>query len=336
MYLLTTRDSDDSVSDSTASPPGATAQVARRDLIETQSFDGLLGFADEAVLRSPATGTITWLPREGSVVRRGEPLFRVDGRAVRLLYGKVPVYRTMSLGMSDGRDVVQLERNLVKLGYDPDGDIEVDREFDTATRAAVQRWEDDLGLSEDGIVGLGEVVFLPGARRVGAQTAATGAPASPGAEIMATTSSTRIVELDVTVSDAYLFSTGRRVDVELPDGTIVRGEISAVGTTAEVPAETEGAESDPTVPVEVTLGDEEAGSLDRAPVDVDVAIDRADEALSVPISALLALAEGGYALEVVGNGGTSLVGVETGKFAEGWVEVSGEGISEGVEIVVSE
>jgi hypothetical protein len=153
---------------------------------------------------------------------------------------------------------------------------------------------------------------------------------------MATTSSTRIVELDVTVSDAYLFSTGRRVDVELPDGTIVRGEISAVGTTAEVPAETEGAESDPTVPVEVTLGDEEAGSLDRAPVDVDVAIDRADEALSVPISALLALAEGGYALEVVGNGGTSLVGVETGKFAEGWVEVSGEGISEGVEIVVSE
>ena len=316
--------------------PAATAEIARRDLVETQSFEGLLGYADETSLTSSLTGSITWMPEEGSIVRRGEALARIDGRAVRLLYGNVPGYRTMSLGMTDGADVLQLERNLVKLGYDSDGDIEVDREFDSDTRAAVQRWEDDLGITEDGVIELGEVAFLPGARRVGAHAFEPGATAGPGAQIMSITSSSRIVELDVPVSDADLFTKGRRADVELPDGTVASGRISIVGATAEVAAETEGGDTEPTVPVEVTLKDVDAGSLDRAPVDVEVTVDQVKDALSVPISALLALAEGGYAVEIVADGTTSLVAVEPGKYADGWVEVSGDGLAEGNEVVVPE
>jgi hypothetical protein len=56
--------------------------------------------------------------------------------------------------------------------------------------------------------------------------------------------------------------------------------------------------------------------------------------LAVPANALLALLEGGYAVErVTDGGGTELVAVETGLFADGWVEVSGD-LAEGDEVVV--
>jgi hypothetical protein len=52
----------------------------------------------------------------------------------------------------------------------------------------------------------------------------------------------------------------------------------------------------------------------------------------VPVQALLALAEGGYALETEGG---DLIGVETGAFADGFVEVAGQGLAEGLEVVVA-
>jgi hypothetical protein len=53
------------------------------------------------------------------------------------------------------------------------------------------------------------------------------------------------------------------------------------------------------------------------------------------VTALLALAEGGYALEVAGDGdATRLVAVEVGTHADGWVGVAGDGIEPGVEVVV--
>ena len=70
-----------------------------------------------------------------------------------------------------------------------------------------------------------------------------------------------------------------------------------------------------------------------------------ENVLYVPVNALLALAEGGYALEVydgeLGNGtfegesgvDTSYIAVEIGVFTEGFVEVVGN-ISEGQLVVV--
>jgi hypothetical protein len=53
------------------------------------------------------------------------------------------------------------------------------------------------------------------------------------------------------------------------------------------------------------------------------------------VSALLARASGGYALEVVDGSTTRLVSVETGSYADGYVEVSGSGISEGTKVVTA-
>jgi multidrug efflux pump subunit AcrA (membrane-fusion protein) len=72
--------------------------------------------------------------------------------------------------------------------------------------------------------------------------------------------------------------------------------------------------------------------LDEAPVDVRVATGVAKGVLAVPVSALLARAEGGYALELPDG---TLVPVETGSYADGWVEVEGDGIAAGTKVVTA-
>ena len=52
----------------------------------------------------------------------------------------------------------------------------------------------------------------------------------------------------------------------------------------------------------------------------------------MPVAALLALAEGGYGLEIIEGSGSRIVAVETGLFADGRVEVSGDGVSQGATV----
>jgi len=67
------------------------------------------------------------------------------------------------------------------------------------------------------------------------------------------------------------------------------------------------------------------------------------DVMAVPVASLLAVLEGGYAVEVVDAGVTNntvptthLVGVTTGIFQDGWVEVTAPGgdLKVGDEIVV--
>ena len=100
-------------------------------------------------------------------------------------------------------------------------------------------------------------------------------------------------------------------------------------STAMVRVRTAGSGPDAatTIPVEVTLTDPKAaGTLDQAPVTVNITTATARSALVVPVGALLAQSSGGYAVEVVGAGDTRhLVPVTTGIFddANGTVQVSG-------------
>jgi hypothetical protein len=152
----------------------ATATVARRDLVDTDSESGTLGYGDARTVVNRLNGTITWLPREGAVVRRGRTLYKVDAKPVILMYGGQPAYRTMRSGLT-GADVLELERNLQALGYDPGV---ADGTYTDTTAAAVERWQDGVGLPTTGRVGLGRVVFLPGARRIGMISATLGGSAA--------------------------------------------------------------------------------------------------------------------------------------------------------------
>ena len=162
----------------------------------------------------------------------GTPLYRVDGKPIVLMIGKLPAWRTLKTGVSDGPDVRQLELNLVELGYDPKGKIVVDEHFGPATKAAVERWQKDLGVSRTGAVRLGRVVFLPGQRRVSSLATQVGARLSVGATVMETTSRRQVVTVALETTKRSLVEVGDVVTVELPDGGEVAGEITGIGSVA--------------------------------------------------------------------------------------------------------
>jgi multidrug efflux system membrane fusion protein len=327
------------------SPP-ATAKVTRTTLVDTKKVSGTLGYGDPAPISAAGTGTLTWIAPVGSKVERGEPLFKIDQRPVVALYGSLPLYRTLG-GGAQGADVRQLERNLAALGYTS---VTVDDTYTSATGAAVRSWQADLGLPLTGIVEPGQVVVTRQAVRIAGHTARVGDTvggdsAEGRASVLSYTGTMRRVTVELEVANRTLAAEGRGVRVKVPGRRAVKGRISRVGTvvtaqgtTADAGATEDGASvaaSDPSVEVTVTIADQKAlGALDAAPVDVDFVSAEREDVLTVPVAALLALVKGGFGVEVVDGATTRIVPVKTGMFAAGQVEISGEGIAEGVTVGV--
>jgi peptidoglycan hydrolase-like protein with peptidoglycan-binding domain len=299
-----------------ATPPSrpaassATAAVERRDLVDRDSVQGTLGFADAGTLSAGAAGTITRLRAEGSVVRRGRSLYSLDGHpAAWLLYGELPAWRDFTPGMSDGADVRQLEANLRALGYSP-GDV--DGHWDADTTAAVERFQDARGLSETGTLSRTQVLFRPGATRIGTLRAAAGDQASPGRPLASVTSTRQVVTVPLDAEKQTLARPGERVTVTLPSGRTVRGRVTDVGKVAT--------KSRDSTTIAVTVALRHGPNLDQAPVDVGFAAERRRGVLAVPVKALLARQGGGYAVELPDR---RLIPVTPGLFADDYVEVSG-------------
>lgn len=305
--------------------PPKTATVTRQTLIDAETADGRLGYGSESSLSGRVGGTLTALPAVGTTVRRGQPLYRVDNRPVVLMYGTVPAYRSMSVG-AEGPDVAQLERNLKALGYD---DFTVDDTYTYATAAAVRQWQEDRGLPETGVVEHGRVVFLRAQVRVATHKAAVGDTVSPGQPVLTHTGTARLVTVKLDVDDQRLAKRGAKVTMTMPDGKSATGTVTSVTTVVETGDE--GAETK--VEVSVALADPAAGKgYDRAAVEVRFTASQRENVLTVPVAALLALAEGGYGVQVVENGATRIVAVDTGMFADGKVEVSGAALTEGMTV----
>jgi hypothetical protein len=296
--------------------PPATARVTRATLVQTERVAGTLdyGLASTLVARA-GQATLTWLPAVGTTVRPGQVVYTVDDRPVVLLAGQIPPYRDLATGVR-GADVRQLERNLATFGQIG---FTVDNRFTASTALAVRRWQRALGQEQTGVVRADQVAVAPGPIRVTARQATPGGPA--GGPVLTYTGTTRVVTVPLDVSREYLVRPGLSATVSLPDGRTVAGTVASVGTVA-----TTGAPDHPaTVDVVVTVADQAAlGALDQAPVDLMLTVARRDGVLTVPVGALVALPEGGYAVQVVANGTARYVPVRTGLFAAGRVEVTGD------------
>jgi peptidoglycan hydrolase-like protein with peptidoglycan-binding domain len=308
----------------------STATVVRRDLVERENVNGTLGYGTAADVNAPRSGTLTRLPAAGSVVERGQSLFDVDALPVPLLYGDVPLYRDLESGVSDGADVRQLEENLTALGY---GDsLTVDEHFDRATTAAVNAWQYDLGVEKTGAVRTTDAVVASGAQRVSEVRTRVGARIGPGTPVISATATTPLVTVRLEVSRRSLATAGAKAKVVLPDGTEVDGTVVNVGTVATKDSEQSAAKID----VSVTVDDPaKASGWSEAPVTVRLTRATASNVLTVPVRALLALSEGGYAVEIVrGTRAHRLVGVELGAFADGSVAITGR-VRPGDRVVVA-
>jgi peptidoglycan hydrolase-like protein with peptidoglycan-binding domain len=314
-----------------------TAAVERRDLVVSEELDGELGFGELVTLAAGRSGTVTSLPEAGDVVTSGEKLYTVDLEPTVLLAGKVPAYRALDTGVSKGPDVKQLKQALVDLGID--SDLTVDREFGEATADAVEDWEDELKRADpDGEVELDDVVFGPKSLRVDEVQVDIGAQVQAGTPVLTYSSGVKTVTVDLETDNTDLLPLDAKVVVTLPDGTQTPGTVTSVGTEAET--DPNDPQVEPTVPVEITIGDSSAvETFDTGEVTVTAEQSRDEDVLAVPVTALLALAEGGYAVQVpdpAADSGYRLVAVDVGTQAGGFVEVSGDGIEEGVEVVVPE
>ncbi|YCK34988.1 efflux RND transporter periplasmic adaptor subunit [Actinomadura sp. ATCC 39365] len=308
--------------------PPATTPVARQTLNDTRDADGELGYGPVTTAMARRSGTITWLPDSGDQITRGRSLYRLDNKPVMLLYGTTPAYRDLRIG-SEGKDVENLERNLRKLGYDG---FTVDDEYTYDTAQAVREWQEDRGLDETGVVELGRVVFAPGKVRVESLEAEQGQPTGPGQKILTYTGTKKVVTAELAAEDQRMARKGTKVSVTMPDGKDVTGRITEVATIIE-PGDGQNADPETRLEVQVSLGNAKAAKgLDRAAVKVTFTADRRKGVLTVPVSALVALREGGFGVEVVEGGRSRYVAVKTGLFAGGRVEISGDGLTDGMTV----
>jgi peptidoglycan hydrolase-like protein with peptidoglycan-binding domain len=302
--------------------PAATTTVQRQTLATSVTVDGDLGYGDPVPLTSAADGTVTWLPAQSRTIKRGGTVLRVDNRRVVLLTGVLPLYRPLTPGV-EGPDVLQFERNLRALGY---GGFTVDDTYSGATARAVRAWQEKLGLPRTGTVTSDWAVVANGSIRVADLKVRVG---DPGADAVLTYTGIAPVVLVNAEADAAAWAEpGATVSVALPNGKKATGKVTHVGAKA-----TAKDGEDPTVPVTVTIADPKAtGGLREAPVEVTHTGEQRRNVLTVPVAALLALAEGGYGVQIVEGGTTRYLAVKVGLFADGRAEISGPGLTAGLTV----
>jgi peptidoglycan hydrolase-like protein with peptidoglycan-binding domain len=296
----------------------------------------------------------------------------VDDRPVPLFYGGMPLFRALRERTTIGRDVRIVADNLRALGYPvgrqpragerirvaageagsapapsvPSSPASAGPTRAPATRSvklrtgegvltgslitAIKRWQRDAGLPETGAIAPRDVVVQVAAVRVGTVAVQPGAAAD--GPLMSVTPTEKVITVRADPAEGAGIEAGAKVTVELPDGSPAPGKVTAVGTELK-PAEGGAGDAPPQLAVTVTVDDPKAvRRIDAAEVTVNFAGETRAGVLAVPVTALLALSEGGYAVQVEGG---QLVAVETGMFAKGMVEVSGAGLAEGTRVVTT-
>lgn len=326
-----------SADESAERAPLATAEVTKQDLVATTDEAGKLIHASEATILGDG-GVVTWLPVEGAVIERGGQLVRVDEIPTILFYGTLPSYRQLSSG-GRGADVRQLEENLAALGYTG---FDVDERFTWATAEAVMDWQSDLGLERTGVVEPRSIHYAAGPVQVASLSVKVGDQA--GGKLVTVASRDRVVTVDLDESDARFATIGAAVEVTLPDGTGFTAKVTNVATVVIPGDDSPSGDSGDTTVLRVTVTPDDPAVVSDAGTStatVGFTADRRDGVLTVPVTALLALAEGGYGVEIVDDrkdavegSSTRLVAIETGLFADGRVEITGDGVAEGDLVVI--
>jgi peptidoglycan hydrolase-like protein with peptidoglycan-binding domain len=275
-------------------------------------------------------GTVTAVASEGDILVHGDTLFVVEGDPVTLFVTDVPFYRTLDVG-SVGDDVRVLEEALVSFGFDADGLMVVNDVFDEATTDALVAWQASIGAPVDGVLNIGEIMVTEDPIRIAVSHISIGSNVTQGTQIYTPSTSTSVVSLQLLAEDQELIVAGDPVVVVMPNGD---KELASVATVGNIAIRSQ--EFGTYFEVEIILNsDGAAAGLDEAPVDVEVIDDRAENVLVVPVTALLALGEGGYAVQIdTGSGQTRLVAVDAGMYADGSVEITSSELEAGMKVVV--
>lgn len=299
-----------------------TAPVERRTLIEGTTVRGTASYARSGSVDSPRAGIVTSVTvTAGATVDAGDVLFKVEGRRVVAASGNYPYWRSLRVGDS-GIDVRQLQQALDDAGVNPGP---VDGRFGRGTRAALIRWQKEHGLPADGVLDPATVAVGNWPARVGTVTVATGEAIATGSEAFTLTRPSMTVSVDLTPAQASRVEVGDPVEVTV-GGRMLAGEvarIAAVATTGD----------NRVYPASVALA-APVKAVDGATLSADITLDRAEDALVVPVAALVQDGSGAPTVRVRGtDGSVRQVAVETGIQSGAYVAVSGP-LEAGEDVVI--
>ncbi len=333
---------DQLLSGSSAAGPGSDVQQLKEDLVALGYDPDATMTLDDEFTATTREIVMAWQEDIGAI-----PDGVVDFGDVVFLPGPAQVLQTlasvgnpaggdvMNIATGDaahGEDVRQLEEALIALGFNVDGDIVADGVFAPENIKSVLTFQAAAGLEPDSIINLGEVVFLPGSVRVTSQLAFKSSGVGAGSPLLGISLSEKVVRIDLPADDQGLLAVGDAVTVEMPDQSLVPAIVAFVAQTA-----TAVANGPVTFEVRIELDDPAvAAGLDEAPVDVIVVSDSVDDVMAIPVSALVALLEGGYAVEKdTGGGDIQLVAVEVGFFgSNNMIAVISDQLQPGDRVVV--
>lgn len=315
----------------TVAAASETVTVSRQTLSQTESFDATIGHGVPLALPIDAQGTVTWAPEKDQVLSPGDAAVRINNRPVILVEGSVPLYRELrrvgsserdeagkKLGLQTGFDVAQLQAFLLVEGFDDDGRLEVDGTFGASTESAVEDWQESVGHPATGRVDRTQIIFIDSEVRVD-ETPIVGQPFGA----LTVTTPAQTVTGTIKSAQRSFFTEGTAIEVDA-DGHTLAGTVT--GVTPE-PAE----DGTTRFKIEVTV---DGTQIPEGVESVEVSATKtvADDVLTVPVRALLALAEGGWAVEVPTETGTELRRVELGEIVDTTAAISG--VEEGTIVVV--
>lgn len=309
-------DAQESDSTTDASDEASTDQNTSEVVVETLSssseFNGNLSFGETRQLTTSADGVITWLPEDEVIIESGDVLWEINQQPVPYLEGSIPMYRDLYSGVKKGDDVLQLETYLISQGFGPENWV-ADTTFNRTTRNAVKELEKFYGMTVDGTLTPAEVMFGTEPIRV-ADTAYVGDGASAG-PILTVTDAEAKVEVSSSARQLTVFQASPEVLIVLSDGRELAASLD----------ETKATPADETGQFGYTVKYVVADAVGEAqPVKVKIEKVLAEDALTVPVDALIALSEGGYAVEVIGeNDRAVLRAVEVVDFDDTRVAITG-------------
>jgi len=318
----------------TAAPPSAqTVEVKRMDLSNGQSFGGTLGFGPPQPVKGAGSGVVTKLPRTGDLAAPGKALYWVNDKPVPVFFGDTPLFRKLDGPTLKGADVAVVAQNLKALGYSV-GALPEDPQqtaFTPAIAATLKKWERSVGLDDTGTLEVGQVLVLAGSMRVNSVTAQLGDPVA--GDLLTVTSTQKVVTMPVDATAVGQIKTGAAVTIMRPDTKTVSAKVTAISTTVDGGDGKDQTSGPPKLNVTVTPDDPSTlADLDAASVQVQVTTSVHKGVLAAPVGALVALREGGYAVQTADG---RYRAVQTGMFANGMVEISGDGLTEGLKVVTT-
>jgi peptidoglycan hydrolase-like protein with peptidoglycan-binding domain len=151
----------------------------------------------------------------GQVLHSGDTLITVNLRPVVALEGAIPVFRDLQSGTA-GDDVRQLQAFLNRRG----ARLAADGRFESATARAVRSWQKDLGIEQTGVVGSGDIVFVPHlpARVTLAEGVTVGTRIAPGQSLLRSLQDTPTFTVTLSSDQAGAIPANGAVIIHSSDG----------------------------------------------------------------------------------------------------------------------